>query len=339
MKKLFYIFILIFAVIVSGCDDDTEETTGLSIVKSDVYMPAAGGEGTIEVSAPGSISATSGADWCTLSVSGSNITVTVPANEDVMGRTALVTISSLDQNVSVPVTQTGSIFSVGADKLIFPRDGGSQQVTVTANLPFDIVIQDDWLSYSVEDDLVTFTAEANTGDIPRATTFTITSGKYDALVTATQISYSDLLGNYTLAYNNGTTTTSRTVTLSEDVAGSSFILSNLPSGFSAKVLYEDGKLIMENAQYLGMYSIYYIFLCMWDTSTGSYSIDPGVQYEATLSFTESVPVYTFSDNGTWPGNTVSAFMFAAFTSETPSYSNYVGYLNDFINVSLIKVTE
>ncbi len=335
MKKLFYILILISCLFIHACDDDPESAVELSVIKSDVNMPALGGEGTIEVSTNNSVSATSSEEWCTVSVSGSIVTVTVPSNEDILSRTALVTISSSGQTVSVPVTQASAIFSVDTQNLLIPKAGGNAQLIVTANLSFEVSVEDDWLEYSVNDSMVTFTAAANTDALPRQATVTITCGKYSAQVFLNQISYSDLLGNWTLYYNDGTSATSRTITLSEDVTDASFIMGNLPGGYSATVLFDEGNLILESGQSLGMYySTYYVYLCMWNGSTLTW--DTSVQYEAPVNLSDGSFSYTFADNGSWTSYTVTGFLFYAFTSEPPSSSSAAGWLYKLNNLVMEK---
>ena len=195
MKRLFPIFFILICLFFAGCDDDSNDIADLSIVSSDVNMSAVGGEGTIEVSSSDQISATSNEDWCSVDVSKNMVHVTVAVNEDVMGRTALVQISGLGQIVSVPVTQGSAVFSVESKSLLMPKSGGERQMIVTSNLPIDIAIDDSWLTSSVSDSLVVFTAEANSEDIPRGTMVTITSGKRSVQIAIGQVAYTDLLGD------------------------------------------------------------------------------------------------------------------------------------------------
>lgn len=63
MKKLYGIFSILLCFFLAGCDDDSNEGgPALSIVKSDINFTAAGGNGTIEMAAEGTITATSDKD-------------------------------------------------------------------------------------------------------------------------------------------------------------------------------------------------------------------------------------------------------------------------------------
>ncbi|MGV8092479.1 MAG: BACON domain-containing protein [Mangrovibacterium sp.] len=321
MKKL--LIIIISCLYLVGCNDDSDNPAEFGIVRSDVNIPATGGEGTIEVLPYGNIQATSDQEWCTVSVSGYVVTVNVSANEDILNRTALVTISSGAEKLFVPVTQPSAILSLENNKLIVPRAGGTQQVKVTTNLDIHISVEDEWLTYVREDQVITFTAEPNTEPGARQTVVTITGGKFTAQIEVIQISYADLLGDWNLSFVDDEGNPDATIiTLTEDVEGSSYIMSGLPAGLSIKVLYNNGNLIIESGQYVGRYSTYYLYLCLWDGSTLTWNTS--VQYEAPASFGDEWS-YPFADNGTWTG-TVQGILIAAFSGQTPSSASYAGYL-------------
>ena len=89
MKKITSIFALLLCVFVFSCsNDDDKETSSLQIVSSNVTFESAGGTGTIKVNAISEITATSNKDWCTVSVNGDIINVSVIENNDMSGRTA-----------------------------------------------------------------------------------------------------------------------------------------------------------------------------------------------------------------------------------------------------------
>lgn len=73
-------FVLLFCFSLAACDSDdkTKNVPDLNIVSSGLTIKAAGGTGTIEVETPGSWHAESNKDWCTLTTSGNQITVSVP---------------------------------------------------------------------------------------------------------------------------------------------------------------------------------------------------------------------------------------------------------------------
>jgi hypothetical protein len=148
----------------------------------------------------------------------------------------MITIISGDKELKVPVTQAGVVFSVETDKLIVPRIGGSGQLKVTTNLDFNVSVEDEWVTYSVEDGVLTFTAK-RIRKRARHTFATISSGNFDAQVEIVQISYGDLLGDWNLSYldDEGNPSTA-IVSLTEDVEGSSYTMAGLPAGLTLKLL-------------------------------------------------------------------------------------------------------
>lgn len=110
MKKITSIFALLLCVFVFSCsNDDDKETSSLQIVSSNVTFESAGGTGTIKVNAISEITATSNKDWCTVSVNGDIINVSVIENNDMSGRTAAVTITDGEASTLVPVSQGGCV--------------------------------------------------------------------------------------------------------------------------------------------------------------------------------------------------------------------------------------
>ncbi len=323
MKTIFRIFLMGFCIYLTGCSDDSDSPAEFRVIRSDVKIPVSGGEGTIEVSPSGNISATSDQEWCTVSISDHMVTVNVSANEDVLNRTALITISSGAERLFVPVTQAGAIFSLEGKKLLMPRAGGTQQVKVTTNLDMNISVEDEWLTCVREGQAIFFTAAPNAEVNARQTVVTITAGKFTTQIEVVQISYADLPGNWNLSYVDaeGNPATAL-VTLAEDEEGSSFWMTGLPNGLSIKVLYDQGNLIIEGGQYVGRFSAYYLYLCLWNGSMLTVSSD--VQYAAPAGFNGGWS-YVFSDNGTWTA-TVEGFLIGAFSEASPSGSNYAGYL-------------
>lgn len=321
MKKLF--ILILFGIYLAGCDDDNNEPLEFSIVSSDVNIPAGGGEGTIKVSAFNDFSAVSDEEWCTVAVSANVVTVSVPSNGELVNRTTMITINSGDKTLKVPVTQAGSVFSVGAKKLVISRSGGTGQVAVTTNLDFNVSVEDEWVTYSVDDGVLTFTAQPNTETGARHTFATINSGNFNAQVEIIQISYSDLLGDWNLAYlDDEGNPAAAMISLNEDVAGASFTMTGLPADLTIRLLYNNGNLTIENGQFLGMYSGYFLYLCAWNGSTLTW--DSSVQYEAAVSLGNGWS-YSFADNGTWT-ETVNGFLIAAFSADPPASAGYVGYL-------------
>lgn len=98
-----------------GCNDDDSPVgeSILNIKSADLDFTAVGGEGSIIVDGYGTISAASDKDWCTVSVDGMTIHVTVAESQEITSRTALITISTGTDSREVPVVQSGALATLG----------------------------------------------------------------------------------------------------------------------------------------------------------------------------------------------------------------------------------
>ena len=163
MKKITSIFALLLCVFVFSCsNDDDKETSSLQIVSSNVTFESAGGTGTIKVNAISEITATSNKDWCTVSVNGDIINVSVIENNDMSGRTAAVTITDGEASTLVPVSQGGCVILYNKSELghAFTYAGGSATVSFSTTASYSIEVPAEaqsWLSYTLDEENRTIT--------------------------------------------------------------------------------------------------------------------------------------------------------------------------------------
>lgn len=131
------------------------------------------GSTTIEVTSNGGWTATTVANWLTISpVSGSGngtITVTAQNNYGTEDRSALIKITCDDLVKNFTISQTYTRLSLDLSTLTFAKTQESKQVAITANAPWEIVIpsQDTWLTVNTRtgsgNASVSFTANTNSG--------------------------------------------------------------------------------------------------------------------------------------------------------------------------------
>ncbi len=342
MKNIFRVTVLLLlSVWIIGCSDDADDVKP-SVIKSDVNFTAEGGKGTIEVSAQNNITASSDNDWCVVNVTGAIVEVTVTANENPLGRTALVTLQAGSETLSVPVTQAGMLLLLDTDELSVFFAGGEGEVTVTKNLlPFHVAVADDWVTYSVDGNKIIFTVEPSV--IPRVTYASVTS---DILTRYVEIyqgpSYSDLLGNWVMTYTVGGSNYNIPVKLLQKTAGTTYTLSGIPinSQYTANLQVTfnplSGNLAIAAGQYIGNLGSEYYTFCLF-SSQGNLSWDTTAQYEAMIDLSQPVFRYRFADNGTWPDNTVMGFSPETFYTEKPSMLSHWGAYYQYINVVLTKL--
>ena len=115
MKKFLYVILTALAALpFVACQEQEEvykpEVKDITVasVKNLVFLPA-GGTGTITVDCATSFTATSDKNWCTVSVSGNDVTVTASANPSNESRYATVLMQTSQSSQKVVVQQVGMV--------------------------------------------------------------------------------------------------------------------------------------------------------------------------------------------------------------------------------------
>lgn len=187
-------------------------TQGLRVVSSNIPSAYTGGEGTIVLSEDG-FTAKSNYEWCSISVSGTEIKVQVARNEGYSSRTANINIVKGNRSIDIPVTQLGTInFITNLGHLSYEYTGGELSYPIQAQATPDIKMLNDgetWLSYRIENGQITFTAQPNEGPA-REARIEIIIGAYRMAIMARQarnpngpqvveiVEYADIVGKYIL---------------------------------------------------------------------------------------------------------------------------------------------
>ncbi|GHV58214.1 hypothetical protein FACS1894182_09480 [Bacteroidia bacterium] len=167
-KRIVYIMALFAVVFMTGCEKESSVSfsdTQVEIKNSNVSFTAAGGSGTIEISASESgVAVSSDQSWCTVSLSGNVATVTVSPNIDCSSRTALITVKAKEKVNYVPVTQEPVFLSLDHYDFVFLGKGETQTVSykVSAQVPVSVNTDDaPWVSASVANGEITLKAAIN----------------------------------------------------------------------------------------------------------------------------------------------------------------------------------
>lgn len=185
MKKIITIIVTILLLQLSACDDENYGNfadTQVQIEKSDVIFTASGGTGSIVIADDEqSFSATSNENWCKISISGNSIIVTVEPNLSMLGRTAMITISSGERRNYVPVSQDPVYLVLDSyDDVVFLGKGGtlSFPYECTANVPIKVIAEAQWITAAASDGMIVMTAATNTNFLEsRNTTIRIVAGE------------------------------------------------------------------------------------------------------------------------------------------------------------------
>jgi hypothetical protein len=169
MKKLLSIMILLAGVIsFTSCSNDDITYTApaqLSLKSADAFYEAAGGTGSIVVNSNESITATSNADWLTVSVSGNTVNLTVAANVRLEGRSTNVVLKSPTASKEVNISQRGIIYGVETSVLeMADTEGATLIIPVAQTAGVSVVSLTEWLTASFNSATSTIELVATSND-------------------------------------------------------------------------------------------------------------------------------------------------------------------------------
>lgn len=188
MKKIYGILCILLCFFAAGCDDDSNDDARprFEITERVVNISAGGGTVTVTLSMDAT-GAKSNQDWCTAAVSGKKVTVTLAANQELEGRTAVVTVTDGQESLSFPVTQIGNMIPTAEiTNVKFDAKGGTQKIYVYHGSDFTATPADDWVTASVDGDSLLLTAQLNATVDPKTTTVKLSSGNLESEITVSQ---------------------------------------------------------------------------------------------------------------------------------------------------------
>lgn len=176
MKKLLNICISTLVLAGIGACGEKEPvwvapTHTMAVEQSDLVFEPAGGSATFTVKAENPFTAATDRDWCTATVSGTEVAVTVTANPHNQTRYARVNLTSGDEKLGITVQQTGIII-----KGFFPNDtlvgGGAHELhyQYTSNggeLSFSST--QEWITVAQAEGAVTVSVAANDAGVRTGT--------------------------------------------------------------------------------------------------------------------------------------------------------------------------
>ena len=168
----------------------------LTVNPSSLSYTAAGESKTVTVTSNTSWTATSSANWLTVSpASGSNngtITAVAAANTSSSQRTATITVSGSGITRTISVTQAGVSYNltVNPTSLSYTANGETKTVTVTSNTSWTATSSASWLTVSPasgsNNGTITAVAAANTSTQQRTATITVSGSGITRTINVTQ---------------------------------------------------------------------------------------------------------------------------------------------------------
>ncbi len=230
MKKIYNLFVVLAAVmLIAACGKESnpyqEPDKTIEVVATDVVFGPEGGNGEVEFTASGTVGVVSNRDWCTASVAGTKVNVTVTEWEGVETRYAILTLKCGAYSVDVTVQQNGTILGglTGAE-IVADSKGTTQvfEVKVSGSVTTSSAV--DWASVSYVDGVVTVTVDANADPFTRFGEVTVAAGENSHSISIKQYPEFKTTASWTLSYEGRARSSSGTlyeVIANEVEAGSS----------------------------------------------------------------------------------------------------------------------
>ena len=178
---LFSVLTLLAAV---SCRKEQEQTvewrTELQVTKSNLVFMPGGGTETLELNLSNA-SVTADQSWCSPSISGNTVSVTVPANDGKQSRYALLTITAGSEKVTAAVIQYGEVFDgMELVDMDVPNKGGQFAYPYTSNMDVDVKADQPWvhITFDEENPIVYVTVDKHEGFGTRFATVSYTVGSH-----------------------------------------------------------------------------------------------------------------------------------------------------------------
>lgn len=256
MNKIYSLLILAASAIAfTSCSDDNDNPydtpTTISVTKSNVTFEARGGQGSIVFVSTATPKVTTTKEWCVAQVAGDSVIVTVPQNNTISDRSALVTIHNGTDSVNVPVTQFGAFVQVGDGSGIgiTTDEAFSSKYLIDSNVDIHLVSMPDWVSASIDGDSLTVNAEPNNTGNLRLGYINFAANDFTYSVKVVQADFDkDIAGSYRLYYKMSADANYSRVKVT--LTSSELTLQS----FKIPISYEPatGKLSIQSGQYVGI---------------------------------------------------------------------------------------
>ena len=340
----------------SSCENEEghgyEIADNIQIVSNNISFDANAQSGTVEVIAPGAVTVKCDAPWVTTSVDGSIINVTVTRNLSLEGRNAVLTIMSGNEKKNITVAQRGYVFDLdfgGATDLKLGDEAFSKAFPCKSTLELKISTSASWLTAVYSDGKLTISAEENNTGNPRKgyIIYSFGPGTEEQTVTVMQCEKSDMYGDYYFAFYDGSTGALQyfpsTITgVNSDGEAGLFLMFNLSNTavMTLPLGWDDTNKVINitNAQFMGMYSTYYMHNIVWEETSGYINYGVYNFQDAAVDVLDDGTVFAeIVDNGTWGSNTASSMMLYAFSGTPAEKDNKVGSLARMVYPFLQKM--
>lgn len=346
MKKILSIIVLLAGVIsftsCSDSDSPYSPASTLTLASSNLLFESAGGTGSIVVNTSAALTAETGSDWLTLTVSGNTVSVAVASNETIDGRSAKIVLRAGGDTTSVVATQKGMFFDFDKSPIVLTSNAAaSHNIAISHSLPIKVETLADWITATVSSDstAIVLNFAANESGHLRKGKYVVKSANLSDTVTITQYDFAtNILGTYYFAglrFNDAGKVVQGALMATLKGTPEAMVLEFPSIAQSMPVEFDEETVAIRLAggKYMGTFDDYetegsdvvvtrYVWSSMWDILQGklSWTEDIGMIGAFDYSEEDAVTYCELEDDGNWGSYQANTFRFQYFTSGTDATS-------------------
>lgn len=216
MRKYLNIILAVLAIaLLAACNKEKpveDASAKLTVLNSQVTFDSKGGDGTIQVEADGTVSATSDRSWASVTVNGKTVSVHVDPWGKRESRYAKVTIQSGDEKTDVAVLQRGVTLSFDGLSLVEETtlfgEAGTYRFPFYSEKDLTVSSDSDWLEVRVEGDEIVVVTQENPEKSVRHGSIQCTYGDASSTVDFVQYPLFEKTPDWVLSFEGRTETAS-----------------------------------------------------------------------------------------------------------------------------------
>ena len=193
MKQLYKLLLitLVAALGFTSCDDKDEPDSvtqqAITILSRSTNFPAGASTGSVKFKADGAVTVTTENSWISASVDGDEIKIECTQNNDLQGRTGVITAKCNGATTDINVIQEGILFEIpDMNGLDFNCNAATREIEVTANALVEVISDVDWLKGTCENGILEIQIAQNASFDERKAELLIKYGDYELSIPVSQ---------------------------------------------------------------------------------------------------------------------------------------------------------
>lgn len=309
----------------------------IHVTESNVLFQAGAGNGTVVFDAAGQVTVETDREWCTATVNGNTVNVSVTENGNLEGRSSQLVLRCGSDAAYVTVQQLGLMFQLSAGSEIVTSSDEAHSLTyeMSSNVPLTFEPDGDWFSAVSDGEHLTVNFKENTSGHARVGTLRYSSETFSDSLKVTQYDFDkDIAGPCILTFYS---TSKR-----DKLQGLNAVLSktqlSIPAyNWTIPVTFdsEKARFTIYNARRMGEYQGNDVYNTVSGSGKYTWSATVYVLFPLGYDAESGITFFDMQDAGTWT-YPIEYMSFRAF-SGTPSSATSVGSLLNLYSPSIWRM--